>query len=56
MPLGQFWKMSHYLPALETLFEDDELSRSVMGDEVDASGIQLDGRTSPVKMAKRGTG
>lgn len=56
MPLGQFWKMRHYLPALETLFKDDDLSASVMGDEVEASRLRSDRRTSPERIAKRATG
>ena|ERR1700679_382245 len=53
MPLGQFWKMRHYLPALETLFKDDDLSASVIGNE---AGLRSDGRASPEKVAKRATG
>jgi ribonuclease Z len=56
MSLGQFWKMRHYLPALETLFKDDPLSASVMGDEVEAYALHSDGRTSPEKTAQRATG
>ena len=56
LPLGQFWKMRHYLPALETLFKDDDLSASVMGDDIETSRLRTDGRTSPKKVAKRATG
>lgn len=57
MPLGQFWKMRYFLPALETLFKhDDDLGASIMGDNVEVSGLRSDGRTSPEKMAKRASG
>jgi len=56
MPLGQFWKMRHFLPALEALFKDDDLSASVMGDDVEVSGLRSDGRASPEKIAKRALG
>jgi ribonuclease Z len=53
MPLGQFWKMRHYLPALEILFKDNDLSASVMGDGVDPGS---DGRVSLEKVTKVATG
>ena len=56
MPLGQFWKMRHFLPALETLFKDDDLGASVMGDDAEVSGLRSDGRASPEKMATRASG
>lgn len=56
MPLGQFWKMRHFLPALETLFKDDDLGVSVMGDDVGVSGLRSNGRASPEKMATRASG
>jgi len=56
MPLGQFWKMRHFLPALEALFKDDDLSASVMGDDVELSDPRSGGRTSQEKMAKRASG
>jgi len=56
MPLGQFWKMRHYLPALEALFNDEDLSASVMGDDIETSRLRSGGRASPEKVAKRATG
>lgn len=56
MPLGQCWKMRHYLPALETLFKDDDLSASVMEEDIDAPRLRSDGRAPPERVAKRATG
>ena len=56
MPLGQFWKMRHYLPALEALFKDDDLSASVMEDDIEGSRLRLNGRASPERVVKRATG